>query len=117
MSHDLYFELREKTNMLDSAIRVLKTRGQAYAQAEHDYKVAMAQKMLIEREKGMPVTILGDICRGDKAIAKLRFERDVADINYKAALEAINVYKLQLRLIENQIQREWGNTSNQGGNT
>lgn len=104
---DLYLELREKQRLLDTAVRELGNRGRSYAQAEHDYKVALAQKMLVERDKKMPVTILGDICRGDRQIAKFRFERDVAEVSYKAAMEAINSYKLQIRIIENQVQREW----------
>lgn len=106
---DLYIEMQEKVRLLDTAIRELGSRGRTFAQAEHDYKVALSEKILVERDKGMPVTIIGDVCRGNRAIAKLRFERDVAEVTYKAALEAINSYKLQIRIIENQIQREWGN--------
>ena len=53
------------------------------------------------------MTIISDICRGTPEIAKLKFERDVAEVNYKAAMEAINVYKLQIKIYENQIDREW----------
>ena len=104
---DLYLELQEKIKLLDTAVWALKTRGRVYAQAERDYKVALAKKMLIERDKGMPVTIIGDVCRGDPDIADLRFERDVAEADYKTAMEAINSYKLQMRILENQISREW----------
>ena len=64
--------------MLDTAIRELGARGKAYAQAEHDYRVALAEKTLSERDKGAPVTVCSDICRGDWKIAKLCFERGVA---------------------------------------
>lgn len=104
----LYQELDQKTHMLDVAVRELRTRGTALAQAERDYKVALAKAILEERAKGTPVTIIGDVCRGKQEIAKLRFERDCADVLWKSALEAINSMKLQLRLLENQISREWG---------
>jgi hypothetical protein len=45
---------------------------------------------------------------GIPSVAEARFKRDVAEVTYKANQEAINSIKLQLRLIENQIQREWG---------
>ena len=106
---DLINELNEKIALLNSAVKAFGNRGRSYAKAEHDYKVALAQKILIERDKGIPVTIISDICRGDKDIARLRFERDVAEVTYKAAMEAINSYKLQIKILENQIQREWGN--------
>lgn len=107
MSMELYQELQGKTQLLDRAIKAFAKRGSAFAQAEHDYKVALAKQILVERDRGTPVTIISDICRGSAVIAKLRFERDVADASYRAAGEAINSYKLQIRLLDNQIQREW----------
>lgn len=105
--NDLIFEIQEKTVLLDKAINQFGKRGRVYAQAEHDYRVAMAQKVLLERDKGTPVTIISDICRGDSEIAKLRFERDVAEVVYKSAQEAINGYKLQIKILDSQLDREW----------
>lgn len=52
---------------------------------------------------------MSDVCRGDREIARLRLERDIADVVYKSAMEAINCYKLQIKVLENQIDREWKN--------
>lgn len=101
-------ELDHKTKMLDLAVKELRTRGIALAEAERDYRVELAKAILDERDKGTPVTIIGDVCRGKQSIANLRFERECAEVLYRSALEAINSTKLQLRLIENQIQREYG---------
>lgn len=67
----------------------------------------MARKILEERDKGTPVTIISDICRGNPEIAKMRFERDCAEVVYKSALEAINAMKLQIRVLDAQVGREW----------
>ncbi len=104
---DLYIELQGKVSMLDKALQQLGNRGRAYAQAEQDYRVALAEKILIERDKGTPVTIISDICRGNRNVAKLKLERDIAESVYKAAMEACNVYKLQIKVLENQIDREY----------
>lgn len=106
-AHDLINEIGAKTALLDAAITQLGKRGRAYAQAEMEYKVALSRMILEEREKGTPVTIISDICRGSPEIARLRFQRDCAEVVYKAALEAINSYKLQIRILDNQVQREW----------
>lgn len=106
--NDLINEIGQKSRMLDAAIRELKVRGVAYSQAERDYRVALAEKMLKERDNGIPATICSDICRGDKTIARLRFERDCAEVVYKSALEAINAMKLQIRILDAQVEREWG---------
>ena len=105
--YDLILEIDKKTALLDKALRESRDRGIASADAEKAYRVALAKAMLLEREKGTPVTILADICRGAEEIARLRQERDIADALYKAAKEAINVYKIQLRVLQEQAEREW----------
>lgn len=67
----------------------------------------LPKKMLLERDKGTPVSILSDICRGSREIAAKKMQRDIAEAVYKASMEACNVYKLQIRVLENQIDREW----------
>ena len=105
---ELYAELDHKTKLLDVAVRELRARGTAYAQAEREYRVKKAEAILEERAKGTAATITLDIVKGRKDVAKLCFERDCAEVLYKSALEAINALKLQLRLLESQVQREWG---------
>lgn len=105
---DLINELGAKSALLDKAIGQFGVRGRIYAQAEHDYRVALSKKILLARDKGTPVTIISDVCRGDPEIAKLRLEKDTAKACYDAAKEAINGYKLQIRILDAQIEREWG---------
>jgi hypothetical protein len=107
MSIDLINDMNTKVAMLDKALGQLGSRGREHAQKEQDYRIALAEKILIERDKGMPVTIISDVCRGDRTIARLKFERDVAEVVYKSALEAINVLKLQVKVLDEQIGREW----------
>ena len=109
--YDLMQQLQGKVALLDEAVRMVKQRGQDCAKTEKDYRIALAQKILTERNNGTPVTIISDVCRGDKAIADLKFKRDVAEIMHKSALEAINAYKLEIKLLDAQIGREWGSNS------
>lgn len=104
---DLLLELKERVEKLDLALRELRKRGESYATAERDYKCALSKKILQLRADGYPATLIADLSRGDKEIALCRFNRDIAQTMYKAALEAINVYKLEIRVLENQIEREW----------
>lgn len=105
---DLYNQLDQKTHLLDVAVRELRQRGTAYAQAERDYRVAKAKAILREREKGTAATITLDLVKGDHEVSRLCFERDCAEVLYRSALEAINATKLTIRVLENQISREWG---------
>ena len=106
---NLYEELQQKTRELDISIKALRKNGEAYAQAERDYKVLLRQECLKLRDEGMAIGMIDKTCYGIPSVAEARFKRDVAEAVYKANQEAINSIKLQLRLIENQIQREWGN--------
>ena len=105
---DLINEVQRLNRSLSSAVKALKTAGENRAKAENEYRIALSQEILIQRDAGMPVTIINDVVRGKRDIAKLRLERDIADVNYQVAQEFINSTKLQLRIIENQISREWG---------
>lgn len=97
---------------LDQALKTLRINGQALAQAEHDYKIELSKKVLELKDEGMPATLISLVIYGKPTIAKLRLERDIAESVYKANEEAINVCKLKLRLIENQLQREWSSVNN-----
>ena len=48
------------------------------AQAEHDYRVALESQILRLKADGHPVTLIPDLARGDKVVAKLKLERDIA---------------------------------------
>lgn len=108
---DLYTELQTKTRHLDLCIKDLRANGTAYAQAERDYKVLLRTECLKLRDGGMAIGMIDKTCYGIPSVAEARYKRDVAETTYKANLEAINSIKLQMRLIEAQIEREWGRES------
>lgn len=79
---DLYSYLQDKQLELNKALRLAKDRGIDLANAEYAYKKAKA-----------------------KFIASARLEK--VKVLYLNAQEAINVFKLQCRLVEAQLKREW----------
>lgn len=105
---DLYNELQAKIQQLEMSIKQLRTNGTAYAEAERDYKVKLRQECLKLRDEGMAIGMIDKTCYGIPSVAEARFKRDVAEAVYKANQEAINSIKLQMRIIENQLSREWG---------
>ena len=108
MHIDLYTELQEKTRELDVSIKQLRISGTEYAETERAYKVLLRQECLKLRAEGMAIGMIDKTCYGIPEVADARFKRDVALTVYKANMEAINSIKLQMRLIESQLQREWG---------
>lgn len=108
---DLLIELHELRKEMNLALRVAKERGMDLAEKEATYKAAKAKLVLWERERKTPVSVINDIVLGDPIISELRKERDIAKVLYINAQEAINVRKLELRIVEAQLGREWNATT------
>lgn len=105
--HDLLVYLQNKRSELSNALRISKERGLALAEAERAYKVEKAKFIAKAREEKIAVTLIRDLAQGDEGISELRKKRDIAKVLYFNAIEAINVFKLECRLVEEQIKREW----------
>lgn len=106
---DLITERELKQKQLDQAIKDLRGNGTAYAEAEKNYKILLRQEVLKLRDEGVAIGVIDKICYGIPSVAEARYKRDVAETVYKANQEAINSIKLQLRIIDNQVAREWVN--------
>ena len=106
---DLLQELQYKTKMLDTSIKQLRKTGSEYAKAYTDYRVALAKELIQLKNEGYAITLAGDIARGKPDIAKLKFEEISKEAIYKANIESINAIKLEIKIIQEQISREWTN--------
>lgn len=105
----MWEEIEKKSKHLDDAIKQLATNGIDLANKEKEYKIALNQKALELRADDMPVTLINQVIYGYDDIALLRLARDTAQVKYNANLEYINTIKLQIRILENQLAREYGN--------
>ncbi|MBO7732062.1 MAG: hypothetical protein J6S67_05905 [Methanobrevibacter sp.] len=106
---DLTNELNSKLRDLDVAIKSLRKTGSDYAEAYTKYRVALAQELIQLKNDGYAITLAGDIARGKPEIAKLKYKEISTEAIYKANLESINATKLAIKIIQEQIGREWAN--------
>ena len=104
---ELYNELNNLIQQLNNSLKQLRKNGTKYAECEKEYKIAVNKKALELRGQDIPVTLINQVIYGYPDIAQLRFLRDSAEVVYKANQEAINTLKLQIRIVESQLQREW----------
>ena len=107
---DLYNDLNQKQRELDISIKSLRKTGNDYAEAYTNYRIKLAQELVKLRDEGMPVTLAYDVARGKQEIAKAKFNEISKEAIYKANQESINALKLQIKVLENTLEREWGNT-------
>lgn len=104
--YEMVNQLNQLSVELDAAIRKMATHGKKAAEAEAHYKVRLMQEALRLKDGGMAVTLIDKVVYG--IVAEERQERDIALAYYKTAQESVNAIKLQLRLLDAQIEREWG---------
>lgn len=107
MGLDLVNELNEKSKLLDIQINTLAKNGSEYAKAYTQYRIALAKELIKLKDEGYAISLAGDIARGKIEIARLKFNEISKEAIYKANLESINATKLQIKILENQIEREW----------
>ncbi len=106
---DLLQELWKINDLLTKALEQYKQRGREYAQAYKTYRVMLAQELLRLRAEQVPVTIAYDIARGKEDIANAKEMEIITESLYESCKEAINTYKLQMKIIQEQINKEWSN--------
>ena len=99
-------DMNELQKRLNEAIKIMGKTGRAWASAEREYKIALMQETLKEKNKGTAATLIDKIVKG--VVADQKFQRDEAEVLWKTAQENVNSIKLQIRVLDNQIEREWG---------
>lgn len=92
---------------MKAASSELKERGIAKAKAEAEYQAVKNRRVLELKAEGCSASLIQMLIKGDAEVNKKLFERDCADVLYESAKEALQTYKLDARLLEAQISREW----------
>ena len=106
---DIVLELQDNLEKLNKCLQELKMNGIALAEAEKTYKIILRQECLKLRDEGMAVGMIDKTCYGIPVVAEARFNRDVAEAKYKANMEAINTYKLTIKILQDMIDKEFYN--------
>ena len=103
-------KIMDLLDKLDLSIRSLVKTGREYADAHTDYRLKLSETLLRLEAEGRPVTNLYYIARGNKDVALAKFKEISSEAIYKANQESIQAQKLRIKILEAQIEREWGNT-------
>lgn len=105
----LFEELNQSIKELDNSLRQLKQSGSNLADKEYLYKIALSKKLYELKIEGYNSTNINLMIYGVEPVATLRKERDLAKVIYDANIEAINVNKLKIKIIQAQIDKEYAN--------
>ena len=100
-------EMKQLNTYLTTALEEYKKRGRAYAEAYKKYRILLSQELLRLKADGMPVTIAYDIARGKQEVADAKEQEIITECLYKSCQEAINTYKLQIKILQENINKEY----------
>ena len=103
---DSILQMKQLNELLTTALGEFKKRGQEYAKAYSNYRKLVSQELLRLKAEGMPVTIAYDIARGKEEVAQAKEQEIITECLYKSCQEAINTYKLQIKILQEQINKE-----------
>ena len=104
---DLILAFQEERKKLVQATEQMKQSGRYLATAERDYRIALRKEILrLHCEDGVAWTSCDNIAKGSEEVAQLRFRRDVHKSDYESWQEIINCTKLELRILEGEINTE-----------
>lgn len=106
MSDRLYQSWEENRELMFTAQEQLEELGREKARAEAAYQATKARVALRMKADGMTATMIQLTIKGDPEVNTALMARDCAETDYESAKEALNVYKLDLRVVEAQIERE-----------
>lgn len=104
---DLYVEEQQLRAKLDEYIEEYRRCGIEHAKRDREYYILKAQKTLELKDDGMPATVISQVIKGVGSVAEAREKMLVAEVMTRAALEAVLSAKLQLKLVDSQLQREY----------
>ena len=108
MNGDLVNLLNSKITDLNVSVKKLRQTGEDYAKAYTEYRIALAKELMILKNEGYAITLAGDIARGKPDVAHLKFQEISKEAIYLANREAINSVKLQIKIIQEQLNKEYG---------
>lgn len=87
--HEIMLELREFKDKLAGLNGDIIKLGRLKSEAERNYRVLKAQKIVIFRADKMPVTLISDLVKGDPEVAELKMIFDGYDVMYDNRMQNI----------------------------
>lgn len=103
----IWVRVNECQRLLDLAIAESKTRGRDMVAKEAAYYSAKAEESLAMLDAGYANTFIQTVIKGRPRVSEAMHAYHEAEVYYKNAQDAIQVYKLKLRVMEAELEREW----------
>lgn len=94
LTQEIYTVSQRLSNAAGEVYKLANKR----ALTERTYRIELAKEMFRLRDEKISVTLIPDLARGNTAESK--FQRDLAEGQYKASIEALDALKSQLTALQ-----------------
>lgn len=91
-------EIYQVSQRLSAATNEIYKLANKRAVTERTYRLNLAKEITKLRAEGLPATLINDLARGN--IAEIKFQRDLAEGQYRSAVEALEALKSQLSALQ-----------------
>lgn len=91
-------EIYEVAQRLQKAAAEIYKLANKRAMTERTYRLNLSKEIVNLRAEGTPATIINDLARGN--VSDDKFQRDLAEGQYRAAIEAMEALKSQLSALQ-----------------
>lgn len=95
-------EIYAASQRLSKSADALFELGRERAETERDYRSRLAQEMMRLKAEGLQVTLIPDVARGN--LSEYLFKRDLAEVRFKAGIEAADAIKVQVSALQTIIK-------------
>lgn len=113
MQNDLWTAINKCLGDLRVELNEERESGIKYAEAENAYQREKHIRALELQAEGQTATMINLLLKGDPAVSSALLERDSKKVLYESSRSKVNAIKLQIRVLEGQLQREWSIYGNQ----
>lgn len=95
-------ELLEASRRLQNGSKVIFNLAKKKAEAEQEYRRALAIEIVELRDKKIQTTLIPDIARGNTS--ELKFNRDLADAEYTSARDSLDAIATQISALQSILK-------------
>ncbi len=101
---DIGQAIYDTSQQIQKGVKSLYSHAKAYAEAEHEYRLALAKEIMRLRDEKMPVSLINNVARGN--LADLKYKRDLAEVTYKTAKDILQALQSQLSGLQTLYKRQ-----------
>lgn len=99
-------ELHEASKRLNKGSKELFNLAKEQAETEAEYRRALALEIIDLKSKGINITLIPDVARGNTS--EIKFKRDLAEARYVSGRESLKAIQSQITALQSilRVQEE-----------